>query len=528
MQNVSNLIDLIFKDKEKNVTLWETLKNILNKNKDQIIIFCNTMKNIINSGKKEDILYALNLIDFEVDNSSINLWEKIDSKDFLSAIVKIITNNPDKDLQSVSLYLINKLAHKFQNIPKLKNSINIFQSLKKNNVNFPNSLKYSYRNILEKSKTSIYSNNNHNHNPINSSQKRNSSTQYLVTKKSRIPSKPEDYITNINLHLNENNFKHKYKRLVKKLEELTLLIQEINIIIEQGRNNNNNQKLKDSCEKLKKGQLRIIECIEGNKLEDEKLMSICINVNEDIIMTFERYERFLKGDNPGPFLTSFSRNNNPYSNQNKNKENKTVVIGENHSNKFDEVNLGETMKSIYPNGGILENSLNVMFGNMEKSEVINDSQNNKIDENKHFFNEMSHVSNNGKFVNNQNEPIANNNLDFFNNSNVMIIGNKIINKDINNNNNKFNNNNFINQNFLEKQGNRKIYNNFLLNNNINNYNHPSNNNNNILCNTQIKPNNNLNNNLYINNNMKNNNSTHNHTNVSKTHLIYNPYNLNNM
>jgi hypothetical protein len=76
------------------------------------------------------------------------------------------------------------------------------------------------------------------------------------------------------------------------LEELTLLIQEINVIIEQGKNINNNQKLNDSCEKLKKGQLKIIECIEGNKLEDEKLMSICINVNEDIIMTFERYERF--------------------------------------------------------------------------------------------------------------------------------------------------------------------------------------------------------------------------------------------
>ena len=441
MQNVSNLIDLIFKDKEKNVALWETLKNILNKNKDQIIIFCNTMKNIINSGKKEDILYALNLIDFEVDNSSINLWEKIDSKDFLSAIVKIITNNPDKDLQSVSLYLINKLAHKFQNIPKLKNSINIFQSLKKNNVNFPNSLKYSYRNILEKSKTSIYSNNNHNHNPINSSQNRNSSTQYLVTKKSRIPSKPEDYITNINLHLNENNFKHKYKRLVKKLEELTLLIQEINIIIEQGRNNNNNQKLKDSCEKLKKGQLRIIECIEGNKLEDEKLMSICINVNEDIIMTFERYKRFLKGENPGPFLTSFSRNNNPYSNSKKIKENKTFVYGENKSNKFKEIDFGESLQS----QGILENSLNVMFGNMEKSEVINSQQNNNIDENKHFFNEMSHVSNNGKFINNQNEPLPNSKLDFFNNSNLMII---------NNNNRQFNNNSFINQNFIENKGNQ--------------------------------------------------------------------------
>ena len=67
----------------------------------------------------------------------------------------------------------------------------------------------------------------------------------------------------------------------------------------------------NNCEKLKKGQLQIIDCIEGNKLEDEKLMSICININEDIIMTLDRYARYLKGENPGPFLTSFSRNNNP-------------------------------------------------------------------------------------------------------------------------------------------------------------------------------------------------------------------------
>ena len=58
-------------------------------------------------------------------------------------------------------------------------------------------------------------------------------------------------------------------------------------------------------------------------------MSICININEDIIMTLDRYARNIKGENPGPFLTSFSRNNNPYSNSKKIKENKTFVYGEN-------------------------------------------------------------------------------------------------------------------------------------------------------------------------------------------------------
>jgi hypothetical protein len=392
-------------------------------------------------------------------------------------------------------------------------------------------LNYSYKTYLNKSKTLNYSNQkqysfNKNYQNNQNNQNKNSNNEYQITKKSRIPSKPEDYITNINLHLNENNFKHKHKRLVNKLEELTILIQEINVAIEQNKNINNNQNLKNSCEKLKKGQLQIIDCIVGNKLEDEKLMSICININEDIIMTFDRYSRYLKGENPGPFLTSFSRNNNPYSNPKKIKENKTFVIGQNKSNKFKEIDFGESLQS----KGILENSLNVMFGNMEKSEVINSQQNNNIDENKHFFNEMSHISNNGKFINNQNEPLPNSKIDFFNNSNVMIIGNKIINNDITNNNRKFNNNSFINQNFIENKGNQNIYNNFLLNNNKNNFNNPHNNVNNNIFNTQIKPNNNPNNNKNINNNIKNNNSNnnHNHNNIYKKHFIKNPYNLNNM
>ena len=533
MQNAYNLIELIFKDKEKNVNLWETLKNLLNNNKDEIINFCNIMKNKISFGNKSDILYALNLIDFEVDNGTLFLWENIDSIDFLSAIKNIIYNNPDPDLQSVSLYLINKLADKFKNIPQLQNSVNLYRKLKKSNINFPNSLKYSYKNILQKSKTFVNINHNHNliqNNNVNNNQIENKDfkTQYIVTRKSRIPSNPEDYITNFNLNWNENNFGHKYKRLVNKLNEIIQLIKEINIMIEKKQNFNNEQNLNDLYEKLKKDQLKIIACIEANKLENETVMSICINVNEDIIMTCDRYSKFIKGENPGPFLTSFSRNNNPYLVKNQIKENKTAVIGENKSNKIDDIKSANIAKSIYPNGGFLENSLNIMFGNIEKSEIINNGSNiNKFDENKHFINEMSQVGNNGNFINNQNESLLNGNSDFLNNSNLMIIGNKMINNNINLNNNNFNNN-FINQNFIENQGNRNIYNNFLLNNNANKNNNIPNNFNNNNLNTQMNPYNNINNNPHINNNINKNNSIHNNKNIYKTQFISNPYNLNNM
>ena len=47
MENVFTLIELIFKDKEGNVYLWESLKNKLQNNRSEIVNFCNIIKNII-------------------------------------------------------------------------------------------------------------------------------------------------------------------------------------------------------------------------------------------------------------------------------------------------------------------------------------------------------------------------------------------------------------------------------------------------------------------------------------------------
>ena len=542
MQNVTNLIELIFKDKNNNVYLWESLENILHNNHEEVTNFYNIMKNKINSGNKQDILLSLNLIDFAVDYGSLYLWEKIDSPDFLSIIVNIIKNNPDQDLQSVCSYLINKLAEKFKNYPNLQNSANIFKNLKKSNINFPNSLKNSYMNILQKSKK--FNNTTNNTNQINESQNQNNKfqTQYKVTKRSRIPSKPEDYISNINLDLNENNFNPKYKNLVKKLDEMIHIIQEINILINKSPNSYNNEKLENLYIDLKKNQIILIDCIQGHNIQNEKLTSICLNVVEDINMTFKRYEKLIKGENPGPFLTSFSRDNNPYFNKKNLIENKTSVLSENKNNILDKLGFRDTVKTVYLNdeNNILENSLNVMFGKMEKSEILNTKNNinQNLSENKNFINSMSVFSNDGEDI------IQSNNLpkkdfNFLNNSNVMIIGNKIINNNMSNNNHY--NNGFVNQNFIQNQGNRGIYNNFLLNNNnnINNPNQQNNNNYNNPYNSQMASNN-TNNKINFNNNINNvqqnnasnnninNNYYNNQRNISKTQFFINHVNLNNL
>ena len=569
MQNVSTLIELIYKKKE-NQKLWISLSYILQKDKEEIINFCNIMKNKINSGVKPDILLALFLIDFTVDSNNYSLWEKIDSNDFLSCITNILKNNPDEELQSICLYLIKKLADKFKNYPSLQNCQKVKKSLKDSKVNFPQSLKHSYIDILQSkngNNNNINNKNNNNNinnlnimkeninnslnsnNNININHHKNNicKTQYKIIRKSRIPSNPENYLTNLNL--NQNNFDKKYTRLIGKLNETTQLIQQINLLI----NKNINRKYKDNisifCEKLKTYQEKLIKYIQSSEISDEKLMSICLAVIEDINMTINRYEKFKKGENPGPFLTSFSRDNNPYYDKNKININKTFNFGENHGNILDKMDLGESVKTIFLNDGengnnIMENSLNVMFGNIEKSEIIdptkNINQNNNGNKSTHFFNKMSQFSQNGDDINNSsannNSNILDKNINFLNDSNVMIIGNKIINNNVNNNNSNFKNNSLSNHTSIENKGNEQLFNNLLLNDrNIKDNKTTINNKHNNTLNTNIH--NNYNNNMHnninsiknnmnsnINNNMYNNNIYHKNNNIPNN--IYNDNNIN--
>jgi hypothetical protein len=45
-------------------------------------------------------------------------------------------------------------------------------------------------------------------------------------------------------------------------------------------------------------------------------MEISLNISEDMNMTLNRYDKSKKGENPGPFLTSFLRDDNPHFNNN--------------------------------------------------------------------------------------------------------------------------------------------------------------------------------------------------------------------
>ena len=543
MQNVSTLLDLIFKDKENSIKFWFSLSNILQKDNNEIINFCNIIKDKINSGNQQDILLSLNLIDLAVDLDKIVLWEKIDSKNFISCLVNILKNNNDPDIQSICRYLIKKLRDKFKNYPSLKNCSNIFQSLQKSGIKIPNSIKHSYINIPKNPilndhhlKNNGYDNIINNNNDNNNKQNKNYKTEIKDLRKSRLPTNPENYLSIINL--NQKNFHPKYQKFINNLIELAKIIGAVNILINNNINCKNNDKILKLYDYLKKGWKQLIEIVDVQNFEDNNLMNICLCIIEDLNMTFQRAKKSMKGENPGEFLTSFTRDNNPYYNQKKININKTINLGENHKKKFDDINLGNTTKTIFLDDGEnknLKNSLNIMFGSIQKSEIKNSNEiqntNNKNNESMHVFNSMSQFSDNGEEINNN---INNNNIQnligknkyIFNNPNVMIIKNKIINNKGNINNN-LNNNNLTNINHFGNKGSKDIYNNFLLNNQNFQPNKTSINNNMFNKNMNINAYYNKINNNKINNknNIYNaNNFSNNRNNPKNRNNFNNPYN----
>ena len=297
-QNIGSVIYSIFNEEGKNSNLWEILKNILQNNEREIEPFCEMIKIKIDKGNKQEKLLSLKIINFAVDIGRVLLWEKIDSKYFLESIINLLRLNLDKDIQNTCLDLINSIYNKFKNYPSLQNWANLYKQLKNSNINFP--INNSYINLK---KIKMESND---------------------IRKSRIPSNPDDYLKNINLDLNPLNYEKKYYRLVNKLSELTVIIAEMNCLINSkmnipntnfinnNNNNNNDQILEKLYESLYSGKTSLLKAIQGDKLSEEKLMSISLNIMEDINMTLDRYDKLKQGQNPGPFLTSFSRNNNPY------------------------------------------------------------------------------------------------------------------------------------------------------------------------------------------------------------------------
>ena len=502
MPKISAILDSLFLNNGANTYLWDSLKKLIQNQSDEIVPFCFIIRNKIIRGNKSEILLAFAILDFAVDSGRVLLWEKIDNKDFLSIIVNLLKTNSDLDLQETALYLIQKWSNKFKNYPSLQNCNNVYNSLKNNNIFFPTFTKNLYQSYLIQGNNNnqlnnknpnsvnnntnnmiynnfnnnnviynnkIFNNNNvifnnkiiNNNNIINNNMNnknninninninanyQNDQNNNNQLRLSRVPSDPVDYVKNLRIDLNTSSYEKKYRRLVNKLYDWVNSIQEINILIDNNYNCQNNNKIKVLCEELKKGYFRLVSTIQGPKLKNETLMEISLKVSEDMFMTFSRGEKSLNGKSPGPFLSSFTRNDNPNINKRENKESLNYETNDFKNKdpleKIGKLGFGDTIVTQYmdddenTNNNSLGNTLNDLFEKNNKSVDIEKSLKTNVDykvDDNDLFTNMSNSDLNDSIDNNLNINEYSTTILTKDNNNKKVVDNNDIKRLINNN-----------------------------------------------------------------------------------------------
>ena len=113
------------------------------------------------------------------------------------------------------------------------------------------------------------------------------------------------YIDSLKNKLKEDNFGHKYRRLVRFLVKMNQTIEIANLLID----NEERSGLNDHIKLLRDGNKTLIETISSDRLKDKILMEITLGTNEDINQTLERNEDITKGLNPKKFISYFVSHN---------------------------------------------------------------------------------------------------------------------------------------------------------------------------------------------------------------------------
>ena len=490
MSQITIILDSIFKTNGGTTRQWRTANEILLTHTDEIKKYCSYMKNKIRDLNRDTQLLALDFLDFSIDDGKIPLWTQVGSKEFLNSLVNIYKTRNDEEVKNKVLYLIQKWNNKFKKYNTIIPNFNLtYDNLKENEVEFPENMESTYEKYLSSG------------NNTNPNSKANTIT------KLEIHSESKNYVKKINLDLRPSSYERKYKRLVNKLDDLIVQIQDANVFMDKVDENGFDDDLRGICNDLETGKGQIVDTIESGKLKDEKLMDISVNVNKDIETTLRRWNDVKNGKKPQDFRSCFfdnQRNENNFQNNNNNDNNNSSQ----NKGGFDLLGFGDEMngnKNMNNNNNNLGNDLfDVFSGNN------NTNMNNNNNQGNDFFGNMgNNISNNNAQNNNQNLfDMNNNNISQQNNQNNFNNNNFFGNNNINNTNNQ----NFQNQNTSNNNQGNDFFSGFGNNNNNQNNNMQNNNqnffNNNINQNQNNQNQNIGNNDLFsqlFNNNQNNNN-----------------------
>ena len=415
------LLELIFKNNLGGTSdIWKTISELLHYKEDEISVFIPYIKNKINSYNKETSLLALTLLDYCVDDGRMILWSALNTKNFLESIIHNLKTRKESEIQNMILYLLQKWGKKFADNNELLHFQNIYNSLKNNNISFPNETISDYNKYVKLNKT----NNN-----INNNKRIKKNNNNII-----VETDPENYLKDINIDLNTSSYDKIYKRLVNKLYDWTHAIHEVNVLINKNNDGRNNKQIEGLCKDLSKGNKQLIETIESGRLKDTTLMEISLNVTDDINMSLERWNNNKNGKYPGPFVSSFLQT----------EEWRNKILNNNMNNSINNNNNYNNINNFY-------NINNSTFNNNTNN---NSMFNNNINNNSMFNNNINQFNNNTNNFNLSNNPELQkypklydklresniNNYQIKNNYQNNNISNSGINNNINNQNNNINSN----------------------------------------------------------------------------------------
>ena len=475
---------------------------------------------------KENKLLLFDILDYIVDQGSMNIWKSVSSKKFFSFLLDILKTQNDAEIQTKLLQLIQNWGNSFKNKKDVvPNFFKIYNKFQMNGVVFPPTEQPNYYNFILKSNPNPPS-----YNTVNSEEKNNikenNNDEYEFEENNNNNNYNDfEYMDSIKDKLKISNFESKYRRLVAFLVNMHNNIKSANLFIDR----KEITKLKDPINTIRKGNKTLIDTISSGRLKDEKLMEITLATTEDINQTLEREEELKIGNKPKKFTSYFVLNDIiPIKSKNRTRaksERKKGILNKRNnfedSNKYESKISNTNIKNVndifdlFSNTNTISNTninSNITNNNNQKNNMFSNFYTNQNSNNKFYDlnqgDEMKNLNNNNDLnnYNNNNESkmrqinTQNNNFDrnnnYNNNFNTNNPKNKMIdlfqgNHNMNQQNNNFQNQNFNKQNEFDMYGPAPEVNSNELVNYIGNFNNGNNNN--------------INNNQFQNNNQENNN-----------------------
>ena len=399
---------------------------------------------------KDNKLLLFDILDYLVDQGSMNIWKAVSSKKFFSFLLDILKTQNDAEIQTKLLNLIQNWGNSFQNKKDVvPNFYKIYNKFLMNGVVFPPKEQPNYYNFISKKNP-----NPPTYKKENLEEKKNIKENFEEEndfEENNDTNNDFEYMESIKDNLKISNYESKYRRLVAFLVNMHNNIKSANILIDK----KEISKLKDPINTIRKGKKTLMDTISSGRLKDDKLMDITLATNEDINQTLEREEELKVGNKPNKFTSSFVLNEIiPLKNKKKMRaksERKKGTLSK--RNNFEKQNKNET---IVPNNNIKNvNDIFDLFSNSNTNTNINSNiSNNNNQENNMISNYYTNKNPNNNFFDiNQVDDMQNYNNNDFNNYNT---NNENKMNQMNKQNNSFNRSRVNNKNFNKNNPRNKM------------------------------------------------------------------------